>query len=105
MEYRSKTKKRSSDLMFMLGLNETIDQLAMVNCIRWYGHVLRRKDGHVLRRALDFEVEGQRKKWRSKRMLKKQVEEESMKVGLRMEDALCRSKWSVNVSMIAAWLR
>ena len=41
----------SMDLMFMLGLNETIDQLAMVNSARWYGHVLRREDCHVLRRA------------------------------------------------------
>ena len=47
--------------MFMLGLNETVDQLAMANSVRWYGHVLKREDGHVLRRALDFEVEGQRK--------------------------------------------
>ena len=38
---------------------------------RWYGNVLRREDGHVLRRALDFEAEGQRKKGR---MLKTQVE-------------------------------
>ena len=48
--------------IYMLGLKETIDQLAMANSVHWYGHVLRREDGHVLRRALDFEVEGQRKK-------------------------------------------
>ena len=39
-------------------------------------HVLRREDGHVLRRALEFEVEGQRKKGRPKRTWKKQVKEE-----------------------------
>ena len=55
-----KVRDRSSDLMLI----ETIDQLAMANSVRWYGHVLRREDGHVLRRALDFEVEGQRKKGR-----------------------------------------
>ena len=48
--------KRFADLMFMLGLKETIDQLAMANSVRWYGHVLRRENDHVLRRALDFEV-------------------------------------------------
>ena len=53
--------------MFMLGLNETIDQLAMENSVHWYGHMSRRKDDHVLRRALDLEAEGQRKKGRSKR--------------------------------------
>ena len=56
-------------------------------------------------KALDFEKEGQRKKGSPKKTWKKQVEKESMKVGLRREDVLCRSKWSVGVSMIAAGLR
>ena len=43
----------------------------------------------MLRRTLDFEVEGQRKNGRSKRMWKKQVEEEGVKAGLGREDALC----------------
>ena len=60
-----KGQKRSTDLMFILGLKETTDQLAMANSVRWYGHVLRREDGHVFR--LDFKFEGQRKKGRSKR--------------------------------------
>ena len=98
-------RKRSADLMFMLDLNETIDQFAMANSVCWYGYVLRREDGHVLRRALDFEVEGQRKKVRPKRKWNRQVEEESMKVGLRRKDALCRSKWSVCVKKVAAGLR
>ena len=50
--------------------------------------MLRREDGHVLRRALDFSVEGQWKKGGPKRTCKKQVEEGSVKVGLRREDAL-----------------
>ena len=62
--------------MLTLGLNETMDQLAMANSVRWNGHVLRREDGHVLRRALHFKVEGQRKKGRPERTWKKQVEEE-----------------------------
>ena len=35
----------------------------------------------------------------------KQVEEESAKIGLRKEDALCRSRWIVSVNKIAAGLR
>ena len=35
-------------------------------------------------------------------MWKKQVEEESVKVGLRRKEALCRSKWSVGVNKISA---
>ena len=53
-----------------------LDQLAMANSVRWYGHVLRRGGGHILRSALDFEV-----------------------------DALCRSKWSVGENKIDARLR
>ena len=51
-------RKISKDLMLVL--NETMDQLAIANSVHWYGHLLRREDGHVLRRALDFEVESQR---------------------------------------------
>ena len=64
--------------MFMLGESETIDQLAIVNSVCWYGH--------VSKRSLYFEVEGQKKKgW----TWKKQIEEKSVKVGLRRKDALC----------------
>ena len=66
-------RKRSTDIMFTLGLKETTDQLAMVNRIPWYGHVLRREDDHILRTS-NFEADGQRKKWRQKRTWKKQVE-------------------------------
>ena len=55
-----KDRKRSTDLMFMLGLDKTIDLLAMANSVHWYCHVLSREDGHVLRRALDFEVDCER---------------------------------------------
>ena len=101
--------KNIMDLMFMLGLKETIDQLAMANRVGmawygWYGDVLRREGGNVLRIALDFDIEGQRN-GRPKMMWEKQVEKEGIKVGLRREDALCHSKWSVSVSNIAAGLR
>ena len=67
--------------------------------------MLRKVDGHVLRRALDFEVECQRKKGMPKRMWNEQVVDEGMKDGLRRNDALCCSKWSVDVNKIAAGLR
>ena len=49
-----KYKKGVQGWMQMLGLNETMDQLAMASSGCWYDDVLRRKGGHVLRRALDF---------------------------------------------------
>ena len=44
-------KKRTEDLMEILGLKETVVQMAKANRVRWYGHVLRRNDGHVLRKT------------------------------------------------------
>ena len=60
-EVQLKDRKRFTYLILMLCLNETIDQFAIANSVHWYGHVMRREYDHVLRRALDFEVEGQRK--------------------------------------------
>ena len=57
-----KDRKRYTDLMFMLGLNETTDQLSTTNSVRQYGHVLRREDSHIVRRALilRLKVKGRR---------------------------------------------
>ena len=50
-----KDRRRSMDLMFfLLGLKETIDQLAMTNSV-W--SCVEERGYHVLRRAFDFEVE------------------------------------------------
>ena len=54
-------KKRTEYLMEMLGLKETVVQMTKANGVRWYGHVLRRDDGHVLRKVLEYEVKGKRK--------------------------------------------
>ena len=69
-------EKGTDDLMEMLGLKETMVQMSKANGVRWYEHVLRRNDGHVLRKALEFEVKGKRKQGRQK-MWKMKVEKES----------------------------
>ena len=87
--------------MEMLGLKETEVQIAKVNGVRWYRHVLRRDDGHVLRKALEFEVRGKRKPGRPKKMWKLQVEKESKSVGLENKDAMNQAGWRVGVREIA----
>ena len=44
--------------MQMLDLNETEDQLARVNGVCWFGHVLRKDKNIFLRRILDLKVNG-----------------------------------------------
>ena len=61
--------------------------------MRWYGHVLRRDNGDILRRALDFEVVGRRGRGRPNMTLKRQVEEHINQIGLKREDFIDRVKW------------
>ena len=39
-------------------MNEAMDNLALPSSVHWYVHVLTREDVYVLRRALEFELEG-----------------------------------------------
>ena len=41
-------RKGTKELIMMLCLNKTTDQLAMANKESWHGHVLWKEDGHVL---------------------------------------------------------
>ena len=110
-EAHLKDRKRSTNLTLMQGSRETIDQLAITNSVRWHGHVLRREDGHLLRRALDIEAEGQRKKGRSKE--EGEVKDEVEKAGrgrkyecwLEEERCTLPFKVSVGAIKIAAGLR
>ena len=67
-------------------MKETVVQMAKADGVRWYEHVLRRDDGHVLRKALEFKVKGKRKRGRLRKTWRSQVEKESKSVGLKKED-------------------
>ena len=94
-------RRRTEDLMEMLGLKETVVQMAKANGVRWFGHVLRGDDGHVLRKALEFEVKRKRKRGRPRKTWRLQVEKESKSVGLKKEDAKNRARWRVGVGEVA----
>ena len=63
--------------------------------------MLRRDDDNVLRGPLNLEVIGKRKREQRKKIGKKQVEEETEKIGLNTKDALNRTKWRDGVRIIA----
>ena len=94
-------KKNTNELMDMLGLNETLEKMAIASGVRWFGHVLRRDEGDVLREALQFEVDGRRGRGRPRNTWKKQVEKEMKRAGLRREDAYDRGRWREGVQTIA----
>lgn len=53
-------KRRTEDSMGTLGLYESVEQLAMANGVRWYGH-------NVPRRVLEFKVNEPRKRGLTKK--------------------------------------
>ena len=86
-------KTRSQELTSLLGLKDTFDRLARVSGVQWYGHVLRRDNGDVLRRVLDFEVAGRRGHVQPNMTWKKQMEEHINQIGLKREDAIDKVRW------------
>ena len=66
--------------------------------------ILKRKYVHSQQDNEVFGIEKE-KKGKSKKTWSRQVEAESVKVGLRRENAHCRSMWSVGVNQIAADVR
>ena len=86
-------EKKSQEPTSLLGLKDTLDGLARASGVRWYGHVLSRDNGDVLRRALDFEVAGTRVHGLPNMTWKRQVEEHINQTGLKREDAINRVKW------------
>ena len=44
-------QERAENFMWILGLNDTIDMLAISSSVYWHRHVLRREDGHVFGKA------------------------------------------------------
>ena len=65
--------------MDMLGIKESLNRMAKVSSMRWYGHVLR-KDKNVIMKALKLEASGSR--GRPKQTWKKKAENETRKNGL-----------------------
>ena len=83
-------RENMEELIKMLGLKEMLDRMAKANGVRWYGHVIRRDDNNLLKKAMMLEVNGKRKRERPKMTWRRQVEESVEKVGSKIEEARWR---------------
>ena len=97
--------KNTEDLIKMLDLKEFLDKMAQANEVRWNGHVVRRDEESVLKKAMMLQVNGQRKRGRPKQTWKRQVEESLKKIGLRVEEATDRATWREGVRTIDEKMR
>ena len=78
-KFKVNEKRSSQDLVNFLGLKGALDGLAKASGVLRYGHVLRRDNSNVLRRALNFEVV-KRGRGRRKMTRRRQVDQE---IGLK----------------------
>ena len=98
-------RKNMEELMEMLGLKEMLDRMAKANRVRWYGHVIRRNDGNILKKAMLMEVNGKRKRGRLKLTWRRQVQESVKKVGLKIEEVADGTRWREGLRAIAKRMR
>jgi len=62
------------------------------NRLQWYGHVLRKEDDDGVKKCMEYEVEGPRRKGRPKRTRTEVAEKECQARKLTKEDAMDRSR-------------
>ena len=79
---------------------DTVYRLSAANNVRWHCYLLRRRDGHVLRRELCCEFDGEWKKEIWKETLMGQIDKRTHDDYLSREDAFCQSKWIVGINYI-----
>ncbi len=72
---------------------EGLEELLHKTRLRWFGHVRRREEEHILRRALNFEVEGRRPPGGPRKTWIKVVEEDMRMLNIMEEMAVDRQQW------------
>ena len=74
------------------GVKDIMDVLKR-NRLRWYGHVTRRDNDHVLSKATEMEVEGVRPRGRPKKTWKRCVEQDLRERNIGEENIHNRKEW------------
>ena len=61
--------------------------------LKWYGHVMRREEHYVGRRAMVIKVQGRRKRGRPKRRWMDKVKDDLKEKGLSADDVYDHATW------------
>jgi len=87
-----KDRVPSKELRERLGIDDIISILQQ-NRLRWYGHVLRKKDTGWVKKCMEYEVDGSRPRGRPKRTWIEIVQKDCQTRNLNREDAMDRGRW------------
>ncbi|XP_064120903.1 uncharacterized protein LOC135225564 [Macrobrachium nipponense] len=61
--------------------------------LRWYGHLMRREEQHMAREVMDVEVDGTRRRGRSKTRWRECIRDDTRKKGIWEEMTRDRGRW------------
>ena len=61
--------------------------------LKWYGHVRRMKEEHIVRRMLDVEIPGKRRRGRPNLQWKDACKRDMTEVGLKEDNTTNRAAW------------
>ena len=61
--------------------------------LKWYGHVRRMKEEHIVRRMLDVDIPGKRRRGRPNLRWKDACKRDMTQAGLKEDNATNREKW------------
>ena len=62
--FKIEDRKRNEDIRSMLGV-DSVENCLQRERLRWYGHVMRRPEEAEVRKAMDWKIEGEKKKGRA----------------------------------------
>jgi len=91
-DVKAKDEVTSKELRERLGIDD-ISLVLQQNRLRWYGHVLQEQDTDWVKKYIEYEVEGSRRRGRPKRTWREVVQKDCQARKLNREDAMDCSRW------------
>ena len=82
----------NEEVMKRCGVEDVLKVLRRYR-LRWYGHVRRREEGHIIRRAAELVVEGRGYRGRPRKTWYRCVQEDMKSLNLQEENVHDRKKW------------
>ena len=72
---------------------EDLKSVVRRNRLRWFGHVQRREDHHIIKRAMNYAVDGRRPRGRPNKTWAACIAEDLRELGINEEETQFRERW------------